>query len=84
MTSPSDRSERERERKGPQEALPLRQEHLDRLLPSVEEPETGARLRKLVKAGVAGAVLLTALLGLLSWRMAQQAAEEALCGRLRF
>src|ERR1700733_13696421 len=77
MTSPSDRSERERERKGPQEALPLRQEHLDRLLPSVEEPETGARLRKLVKAGVAGAVLLTAFLGLLSWLMAQQAAEDA-------
>ena len=75
MTSPSDRSERER--KGPQEALPLRQEHLDRLLPSVEEPETGARLRKLVKAGVAGAVLLTAFLGLLSWLMAQQAAEDA-------
>jgi signal transduction histidine kinase/CHASE3 domain sensor protein len=43
----------------------------------VEEPETEARLRRLVKAGVVGAVLLTALLGLLSWRMAHQAAEDA-------
>jgi len=70
-----DRSDRER--KGLEEALQLRQEHLDRLFHSVEEPETEARLRKLVKAGVAGAVLLTGLLGVLSWRMALQAAEDA-------
>jgi CHASE3 domain sensor protein len=43
----------------------------------MEEPETEARLRKLVKAGVAGALLLTGLLGALSWRMALQAAEDA-------
>jgi len=70
-----DRSDRERKRL--EEALQLRQEHLDRLLNTMEEPETEARLRKLVKAGVAGAVLLTGLLGLLSWRMALQAAEDA-------
>ena len=39
--------------------------------------ETGARLRRLVKAGVAGAVLLTGLLGALSWRMSLQAAQDA-------
>ena len=70
-----DRSDRER--KGLEEALHLRQEHLDRLLNSVAEPESEARFRKLVKAAVAGAVLLTALLGVLSWRMALQAAEDA-------
>ena len=70
-----DRSDRERKRL--EEVLQLRQEHLDRLLNAVEEPETEARLRRLVKGGVAGAVLLTGLLGLLSWRMAVQAAEDA-------
>ena len=34
-------------------------------------------LRRKVKAGFAAAVLLTGLLGLLSWRVAQQAAEDA-------
>jgi PAS domain S-box-containing protein len=70
-----DRSDRERKRL--EEALQLRQEHLDQLLNAVEEPETEARLRKLVKAGVAGAALLTGLLGVLSWRMAIQAGEDA-------
>ena len=70
-----DRSDRERKRL--EEALQLRQEHLDRLLSTMEEPETEARLRKLVKVGVAGAVLLTGLLGLLSWRMELQAAADA-------
>ena len=70
-----DRSDRERKRL--EEALQLHQEHVDRSVNAVEEPETEARLRKLVKAGVAGAVLLTGLLGLLSWRMAVQAAEDA-------
>ena len=70
-----DRSDRERKRL--EEALHLRQDHLDRLLNAVEEPETEARLRKLVKGGVAGAVLLTGLLGVLSWRMALQAAADA-------
>jgi PAS domain S-box-containing protein len=70
-----DRSDRERKRL--EDALQLRQEHLDRLLNAMEEPETEARLRKLVKAGVAGALLLTGLLGMLSWRMALQAAEDA-------
>jgi PAS domain S-box-containing protein len=70
-----DRSDRERKRL--EEALQLHQEHQDRSVNAVEEPETEARLRRLVKAGVAGAVLLTGLLGLLSWRMAVQAAEDA-------
>jgi CHASE3 domain sensor protein len=67
----------DRERKRVEEALQLPQEHLDRLLNMMEEPENEARLRKLAKAGVAGALLLTGLLGLLSWRMALQAAEDA-------
>src|SRR5271156_6510484 len=46
-------------------------------LPAVDEPKTEARLRMLVKAGVAGAVLLTGLLGALSWRMALRAAQDA-------
>jgi PAS domain S-box-containing protein len=70
-----DRSDRERERL--EDALQLRHDQLDRLLNVVDEPETEARLRMLVKAGVAGAVLLTGLLGALSWRMAQQAAQDA-------
>jgi signal transduction histidine kinase/CHASE3 domain sensor protein len=70
-----DRSDRERKRL--EEALQLHQEHQDRSVNAVEEPETEARLRRLVKGGVAGAVLLTGLLGLLSWRMAVQAAEDA-------
>jgi PAS domain S-box-containing protein len=39
--------------------------------------ETGARLLRLVKAGVAGAVLLTGLLGALAWRMSLQTAQDA-------
>jgi PAS domain S-box-containing protein len=70
-----DRSDRERKRL--EEALQLRQGHLHQLLKAVEEPETEARLRRLVKAGVTGAVLLTGVLGLLSWRLAIQAAEDA-------
>jgi PAS domain S-box-containing protein len=50
---------------------------LDRLLEETEEPDTEARLRRWVKAAVAGAVVLTVLLSLLSWRAAQQATETA-------
>lgn len=77
-----DRSDRERKRL--EEVLQLRQEHLDRLLNAVEEPETEARLRRLVRVGVAGAVLLTGLLGILSWRMALQAARRMPIGYLLF
>ena len=56
---------------------PRRRTTDDRFVNAVGEPETEARLRRLVKGGVAGAVLLTGLLGLLSWRMAVQAAEDA-------
>ena len=57
-------------------------EQSDRLLSQVEEPQVeeapaGGRLRRKAKVGFASAVLLTGLLGLLSWRVAQQAAEDA-------
>jgi PAS domain S-box-containing protein len=57
--------------------LPRRKPTDDRSINAAEEPETEARLRRLVKAGVAGSVLLTGLLGLLSWRIAVQATEDA-------
>jgi PAS domain S-box-containing protein len=41
------------------------------------EPETEAPVRRWTKAAVAGAVLLTVLLSLLSWRSAEQATESA-------
>jgi PAS domain S-box-containing protein len=64
------------ERKKLEEVLQVSQEQLNQLLERIEEPETEDRLRRRVKSGVAAAVLLTGLLGLLSWRMAQQAAEN--------
>ena len=60
-----------------EEVLHLGQEQMDRLLEQMEEPETEARLRRWAKAAIAVAVLLTVLLGFLSWRSAQQAAENA-------
>jgi CHASE3 domain sensor protein len=44
-------------------------------LSRLAEPE--AQLRRLVKAGICGALLLTGLLGALTWRMELQAAEDA-------
>ena len=70
-----DRSDRERKRL--EEALQLHPVYQGRFVHAVEERETEVRLRRLVKGGIAGAVLLTGLLGLLSWRMAAQAAEDA-------
>jgi PAS domain S-box-containing protein len=64
------------QRKKLEEVLQVSQEQLNHLLDRIEEPETEDRLRRRVKSGVAVAVLLTGLLGLLSWRMAQQAAEN--------
>ena len=43
----------------------------------LEGPEAEARLRLRVNAGYAVAVLLTALLGLLSWRLEREAAQSA-------
>ena len=44
-----DRSDRERKRVA--EALQIPDEHLEQLFSTVEEPETEARMRRLVKAG---------------------------------
>jgi PAS domain S-box-containing protein len=60
-----------------EKALHAIQQQLDRLLDHIEEPVTEARLRRRVKVGTAAAVLLTGLMGLLSWRMARQATEDA-------
>ena len=65
------------ERRKLEEALDVGKEQMDRLLDRIEEPEAEARLRRKVNAGFAMAVLVTGLLGLLSWQMAQQAAEDA-------
>ena len=67
----------EAERRKLQEALQVGEEQIDRLLDRTEEPEAEALLRRRVKAGFAVAVLLTGFLGLLSWRVAQQAAEDS-------
>ena len=48
---------------------------LDSPLEEKKEPETEAQLRWWAKAAVAGAVLLTVFLSLLSWRTAQQTTE---------
>ena len=67
----------EAERKKLEEALNVGKEQIDRPLDRIEEPEAEAVLRRKVHAGFAMAVLLTGMLGLLSWRMAQQAADDA-------
>jgi hypothetical protein len=43
----------------------------------IEVPETEARLRRWAKAAVAGAMLLTVLLSIVSWHGAEQAMETA-------
>lgn len=65
------------ERKKLEEALDVGKEQMDRLLDRIEEPEAETRLRRRVSTGFAMAVFVTGLLGLLSWRIAQQAAEGA-------
>jgi PAS domain S-box-containing protein len=67
----------EAERKKLEEALNVSKEQIDRPPDRIEEPEAEAVLRRKVHAGFAMAVLLTGMLGLLSWRMAQQAADDA-------
>lgn len=44
---------------------------------TAEEPPAEARLRTKVRLGFAVAIFLTCLLGFLSWRMAQQATDDA-------
>jgi len=53
------------------------QEQRQRHVAQVEEPEADIRLQRRVKLGVAAAVLLTGLLGLLSWGMVEQAGVDA-------
>jgi PAS domain S-box-containing protein len=67
----------EAQRKKLEEALHVDKEHLDRLLDRIEEPQAEVKLRRKVKLGFAFAIVLTSLLGFLSWRMAQHAAEDA-------
>jgi PAS domain S-box-containing protein len=57
-------------------------EQSDQLLNQIEEPQVEApqaegRLRRKVNVGFASAVLLTGFLGVLSWRVARQAADDA-------
>jgi PAS domain S-box-containing protein len=65
------------QRKQLEQVLHLGQVQMDRLLEQVEEPGTEARLRRWAEAAITVAVLLTMLLSFLSWRGAQQAAENA-------
>jgi PAS domain S-box-containing protein len=67
----------EAERKKIEVALHADKEQLDRLLDRIEEPQDEKLLRRNVNAGFAVAVLLTVLLGALSWRASQQAAKDA-------
>ena len=60
-----------------EDAFAGRKEELDRILNRIEEPEAEALLRRKVEAGFVVAVLLTSLLGILSWRANRQAAEDA-------
>ena len=59
------------------EAQLLSPEQLDRLLNRIEQPAEDAQLRRKVTYALAFSILLTGLLGFLSWRNAQQATETA-------
>jgi PAS domain S-box-containing protein len=65
------------ERRKLEEAQLLSSGHLERLLNRMEEPAEDAPLRRKVTFALAFAILLTGLLGYLSWRDAQQATETA-------
>jgi PAS domain S-box-containing protein len=52
-------------------------ELVGRVLDKIEETDSEAALRRRVRVGVAVAVLMTAVMGLLSWRIARQATEDA-------
>ena len=70
-----DRSEAERRKI--EAALNVSQEQLERLMDRFEEPEAEAVLRRRATLGFTVAVVLTGVLGFLSWRNAKQAAEDA-------
>jgi len=63
------------ERRKIEEAQLLSSEQLDRLLNRIEEPADDTQLQRRVTLALTFAILLTALLGFLSWRAAQQATE---------
>jgi PAS domain S-box-containing protein len=65
------------ERKKLETALHIDKEQIDRLLDRIDEPQAEVTLRRKVTVGFAVAVILTGLLGFLSWRMAQQSADDA-------
>jgi CHASE3 domain sensor protein len=67
----------EAERKKRETALGAGREQLDQLMERVEESEGEGGLRRRVTLGFGVAVLLTGLLGFLSWHNVQQAAEDA-------
>jgi PAS domain S-box-containing protein len=50
---------------------------MDRIMDRIEEPQAEAQLRRKVKVAFAFAIVLTSLLGSLSWRVAQQSADDA-------
>jgi signal transduction histidine kinase/CHASE3 domain sensor protein len=70
-----DRRDDEQEELEP--VLTIGQEKRHRHVAQVEEPEANVRLQRQVKLSVAGAVLLTGFLGLLSWAMVGQAGKDA-------
>jgi PAS domain S-box-containing protein len=65
------------ERQRAETALSVGREQLDRLMDRTEQPESERQLRRKVNAAFAVALLLTGVLGLLSWHNAQRAAEDA-------
>jgi PAS domain S-box-containing protein len=65
------------ERRMTEEAQQLSPGQLDRLLNRIEEPAGDVQLRRKVTVGLTFAILLTGLLGVLSWRVAQQAGEDS-------
>ena len=60
-----------------EEAFSVKKEEMDRLLNGIEEPEAETSLRRKVEAGFVVAVVLTMLLGVLSWHLSQLTAEDA-------
>ena len=70
-----DRSDQDRRKI--EAAFEIGEEKLDRLLGRIEVPQAEKKLRRQLRGEFAAAIFLTAMLGFLSWRSAQQAAEDA-------
>jgi PAS domain S-box-containing protein len=65
------------ERRRIEDAQQLRPEQLDRLPGRIEEPADDASLRRKVTVGLILGMLLTGVLGFLSWRVTRQAQEDS-------